>query len=85
MPEAVLMPNKPITWTPSFISSIYLYQITVMLSTSTPLSVLALLHHQLLVQGESFIVKPQKTATGASVEQPCTTISNKEEMISKEM
>ena len=83
------MPTKPVIRTPSFIPSVYPYQITVTLSTSTPPSVLTLPRHQLLVQDESSVdVKSQQTtALGASVgvEHPCTIIPNKEGAISNEM
>ena len=88
--DALLTPAMPVIRSPSFIPSVYPYQIIVTLSTSTPPSVLTLPRHQFLVQNESSIEKPRQTAAGAlgasvGVEQPCTVIANKEEAISNEM
>jgi hypothetical protein len=74
------MPTKPIIRTPSFIPSIYPYQLTVTLSTSAPPSVLSLPRHQ-LVQESCVDAKHQQTATsvvGVDIKESCAITTNGE-------
>jgi hypothetical protein len=76
------MPTNFITRTPSFIPSIYPYQLTVTLSTSMPPSVLSLPRHQ-CAQESCVNAKPTGLGTLAGVQQPCAVTN--EEAIPEEM